>query len=634
VPGAAPWGNAVIVPMARVRVVGPRTLLPKVIDLLQAEGVLELEPMPQPLARWVGGVPVRGDPAAQHRLEDAILRLGETVRLLAAPAGEAARAEVVLDPEAPDLAERLEAIAAEARALDERRAALEEERSVLARYEKLLVALSKELAELDGSKQVEGFGLVFRRGEHEAIQLFEEEVARMTDGAYTLILRDLDDEHTAGLLAVPTLVAPAVGRLLFERGVNEVKLPESYAGRGFADGVRRLVARRSEIGLEAARCEEERRTLAARWREPLRAALREGRNRLARLRAVTFCGETQYAFVAAGWAPEARLDELEGRLDDRFHGDVALFHEPPRRDEADTVPVMLANPRWLKPFELLLALQPLPRYGTIDPTPYMAFFFPLAFGIILGDIGHGLLALALAAVALRRGWGGDAGRRVAIIVIACGVSATLFGVLFGEFFGGLGEYFGLRPILFDRRHALVPLLIFVLALGLAQIAFGLVLGFVSHVRQGKIKEAVGRLVTLLSLAAATLAILGARDLLPAPVTTAALITLGASVVAAVVLEGLLAPLELVRTLGNVLSYSRLMAVGLASVMLAEVANRLAGTVSPAPVGIGLAALLHALNFALGLLSPAVQALRLQYVEFFDKFFVPGGRPFSPLARAT
>jgi len=105
------------------------------------------------------------------------------------------------------------------------------------------------------------------------------------------------------------------------------------------------------------------------------------------------------------------------------------------------------------------------------------------------------------------------------------------------------------------------------------------------------------------------------------------------IVAMIALEGLLAPLELVRTLGNMLSYSRLMAVGLASVMLAEVANRLAVVVKPMAVGIGLAVLLHAVNFTLGMLSPAIQALRLQYVEFFDKFFVPGGRPYTPLSAA-
>jgi V/A-type H+-transporting ATPase subunit I len=334
--------------------------------------------------------------------------------------------------------------------------------------------------------------------------------------------------------------------------------------------------------------------------------------------------------MVAGWTPEKRLPELSSALARAYGGRVSLFSEPPARDDAAEVPVVLENPRWLRPFEVLLALQPLPRYGTIDPTPFLAFFFPLYFGLILGDVGHGLLALVLSAIAWKKGWGGARGRRVLGVALACSISAILFGVLFGEFFGELGEGIGLRPILLDRRHAMMPLLAMVVALGAVQIALGIVLGLVAALRLGHRREAAARGVTLLVLVDVALALLAWRGVLPRAATLPATIALGPLLVAAIFLEGLLAPLELVRTLGNILSYSRLMAVGLASVMLAEVANRLAVVVNPLPVGIGLAVFLHAVNFTLGLLSPAIQALRLQYVEFFDKFFVPGGRAFTPL----
>jgi V/A-type H+-transporting ATPase subunit I len=93
----------------------------------------------------------------------------------------------------------------------------------------------------------------------------------------------------------------------------------------------------------------------------------------------------------------------------------------------------------------------------------------------------------------------------------------------------------------------------------------------------------------------------------------------------------MAALDLVLGLGNVLSYARLMALGLASVMLAEVANLVATTLQPAAAGIAIGVLLHAVNFTLGLISPTVAALRLQYVEFFDKFYDEGGAPYRPFA---
>ena len=96
-------------------------------------------------------------------------------------------------------------------------------------------------------------------------------------------------------------------------------------------------------------------------------------------------------------------------------------------------------------------------------------------------------------------------------------------------------------------------------------------------------------------------------------------------------EGPLAALDLVLALGNVLSYARLMALGLASVMLAEVANLVGATLEPAAAGLALAVLLHAVNFTLGLISPTIAALRLHYVEFFEKFYDEGGAPYRPFA---
>jgi V/A-type H+/Na+-transporting ATPase subunit I len=590
--------------MARVHLVGPRRLLPEVIQLLQDEGILHLRPLPVPLESWVAGVPVRGDPCAQERLEGLVARLVETLAVLPV-AAEGASSEPAPDPGA-----------------------------VLGRYEQVLLKLAPLLAKLDGTHAVEALGLVLRRRETEALALFEEEVARLTGGAYTLLLREIDDEHTGGLLAVSRQAAPAVSRLLFERGVGEVKLPERYAGRSFSEGVRLLLARHGELARELEENDRARQALGRRWQPPLSATLREARDRLARVRAVSFCGGTRHAFLVAGWAPEERLPDLRHALA-AAHGErITLFHERPPASEADEVPVVLKNPRWLRPFEMLLALQPLPRYGSIDPTPFLALFFPLYFGLILGDVGHGLLALAIATVAWRKGWGGVRGRKVAAVAIVSSISAIFFGVLFGEFFGELGEPLGLHPILLDRRHAMLPLLGIAVGLGAAQISLGVVLGFVSALRQGRRRAAAARLITLAVLGAIGVALAGWQGLVPEGVRTAALVTIGPLVVAAIVLEGLLAPLELVRILGSILSYSRLMAVGVAAVMLAEVANRLAVTVKPLAFGLALAVLLHAVNFAIGLLSPAIQALRLQYVEFFDTFFVPGGRPYAPLSAET
>ncbi len=624
-----------IVPMARVEIAGPRRLMPDVLGVLQAQGTVEVRPLSMPLDRWLEEVPVHGDPKAAQRLEAAAQRLRHLLRLLAPVApDDAAEAEPALDVDREDFLPRLDALEADLRAVDERRAVLDEERSVLARYEKLLVALAPLLKQLEGVKHVETMGMLLKRGARDAIGLLEEAIARVTGGPYTLILRDIDEEQIAGFLAVPTQHAPAVSQLLFERGVSEVKLPERYSGRSFAESVQRLVARRTEVAAETAACEVDRRRLAARWRGVLAAARRDADDRLARLRAATFCGETHHAFLVAGWTPVERVEPLRAALDAAFGGRVAVFSRGVDRASFDEVPVVLSNPRWLRPFELLLAFTPLPRYGSIDPTPLLALFFPLYFGLILGDVGHGALGVAIALFARKRGWGGETGRRIAGIALACSVSAILFGILYGELFGELGEYVGLYPILFDRRHAMMPLLGMVVALGGIQIGLGLILGCVASWRRRERREAAGRIVTLLVIADVVLALASIRGPLPPEVKTPALWALLPLVAASIAFDGMLAPLELVRAMGNILSYSRLMAVGLASVMLGQVANRMAELVHPTAVGIAAAVFLHTVNFTLGLISPTIQALRLQYVEFFDKFFVPGGRPFAPLSMTT
>jgi V/A-type H+/Na+-transporting ATPase subunit I len=626
----------VISPMTRVRIVGPRRLLPEVLRLLQREGTVHLRPLPLPMEGWttVGLERSEADRTLERRLEVAVERTDQLLRALRRPALASAPAGSLPDPAAEDFAARLDAVAVELRALDERSAALDEEKALLARYQRLLVALAPLFRELDGTEQVDTMGILVKAGETHAVALLEEAVARATSGAYTLVLRQLDAEQLAGLLAVPRRFGPAVSQLLFERGVSEVKLPERYRHGSFAASVKQLLERSRELAGEVAVVDRELDAFASRWRAPLLVASREARDRLARLRAVSFCAETHHSFTVVGWSPARRIAGLRRALDVAWGGAVVLFCERVRREEWDDVPVVLENPRWLRPFELLLSLQPLPRYGSIDPTPFLALFFPLFFGLILGDVGHGILGLAISLWARHRRWGGATGRKVATIALACSISAIVFGILFGELLGELGGVVGLHPILMDRRHALVPLLAMVVALGGIHIALGVGLGALAAARQREVKTALSRLATLLLLIDVAVGVLAWREVLPAGLTTACLWAAAPLVAAAIGLEGPLGALELVRTAGAILSYARLMAVGLASVMFAAVANRLAEVVHPAPVGVGLAIVLHTVNFTLGLVSPTIQALRLQVVEFFDKFYVPGGRAYRPLSLAT
>ncbi len=309
---------------------------------------------------------------------------------------------------------------------------------------------------------------------------------------------------------------------------------------------------------------------------------------------------------------------------------VEVMAFPVEPSEYGEVPVVLRNPRFLRPFELLLALVPLPRYGTIDPTAALAIFFPLFFGLVLGDAGFGLIALAALAL-VRRRLRTPVQQQLAVVAAACAVSAVVFGVFFGELFGSLGAHLGMRPLLMDRRAMAIPFLMVSLAIGAGHVVIGIALGAWEAARRGHVREAVGRAAHALLLVGAALLGAGVVRWIPLAPSTWMLAVLGALALTSVVAGGPLGLLELVLSAGHVLSYARLMALGLASVMLADLANHLGATVKPAALGWALALLLHAVNFTLGLISPTVCALRLQYVEFFDKFYQAGGRAWRPFA---
>ena len=211
----------------------------------------------------------------------------------------------------------------------------------------------------------------------------------------------------------------------------------------------------------------------------------------------------------------------------------------------------------------------------------------------------------------------------------------MFGALFGELFGDLGtRAFGDWALWQDRlaEDALVPLLLFAVAIGAAHVVLGLVLGAWQSARFRERPELLDKLGSLLVLGG----LFGLAGWAADQLSVGALTPSVAAVIVGLVLVmapggalGLITgPLALLGRVGNVLSYLRLAAVGLASAHLASVANELA-TVGPIWMGVVVAAFFHALNLALASFSPMIQALRLHYVEFFGTFLIGGGRAFAP-----
>ncbi|HEX7024524.1 MAG TPA: V-type ATPase 116kDa subunit family protein, partial [Gemmatimonadales bacterium] len=356
------------------------------------------------------------------------------------------------------------------------------------------------------------------------------------------------------------------------------------------------------------------------------------RDRLLELEAREHTAATPRSFVIEGWVPGAARDRLTRELARRF-GDEIVVEEVGREEwHGEEAPVVLANPRFFRPFETVTRMLPLPRYGSIDPTPFVAIFFPMFFGLIMGDAGYGLVLAALAGLLHLRSRPGTPWRAVAEILGPCAAFAIAFGIGFGEFFGDLGRrWFGLAPLVLNREKALLPFLGLAVAIGFVHVVLGLVLGVVSAGRRNP-RQAVGRGTALLMVLLVAVALLAGLRVLPGGFFTPAVVALLLAFPVLVIAEGIIAPIELLSTMSNMLSYARIMALGTASVMMAVVANRLVGSFGSVVVGVLFGLLFHLVNFALAVFAPAVHGLRLHYVEFFGKFYSPGGQQYRPLGR--
>lgn len=613
--------------MLRVRLMGPRARLHEVLGVVQDVGVLHLATPPENDALHTSLLS-----STESRRRRQLLRILDDVE---AVLDEPATAAVAADATVSELAcwARLARRVRRTRArLDDRAAALQEEQALLQRYQGFFAAFESLLAARALQPGFSAFHVVLRADQADSLPQLERALGELLGGACETLSRRLPDGETALLLLVPASRAPEVERLLAQTRVQEVPVPGGY-GPTLLEAVPRMRRRATEIPAELEAVRRERAGLISAHAAELGRARRALRDRVARLDALGMTAVTPRLFVLDGWVPAGTESRLARALEQAFGSTVVLETVDRAHWHGEDAPVVLRNPRLFRPFELLTGMLPVPRYGTIDPTPYVAVFFPMFFGLMLGDAGYGALVGLLALLLHRRSTPGSTRRAIAEVAGPCALFAIVFGVLFGEYFGDVGRrWLGLQPLWMDREKAIVPFLALTLALGVVHVVLGLVLGVLSarmHPRQ-----AVGRGISAAMILLIAVAILAALEILPRSVLTPAVIALLVAFPVLLAVEGIVAAIELLSAIGHVLSYARIMALGTASVMLAIVANRLAGAFGSAVVGALFALLFHLVNFGLGLFSPTIHALRLHYVEFFGTFYSPGGTPYQPLGHWT
>ncbi len=460
------------------------------------------------------------------------------------------------------------------------------------------------------------------------------QVLELTTGRAEVVASDVDATTRAMLVVFPSSFTPKIETLLGREDVTRLRLPTEL-GEGPPDiTLEKLQHRMKSIPEEIKDIDSQLSGLASEWGDKLVNWSAWLKDEIEAARILARFGETDTTFVLAGWVPRQDFNKVSAALNEAI-GEAFLIQKLPWTSEMKKrAPVCLKNPSLAKPFESLVNLLALPRYGHIDPTRLMALFLPIFFGMILGDVGYGTLLLLITLLLLRKYRRGVS--RDVLIVLSMGAAwSILFGILYGEAFGSLGEHWGMHPLLLDRASSedIAGLLGMSLVVGAIHITLGLILGIWEAVKDKSRSHLLERGGMLIGLVGLFLMVGGMTKFLPTGFMTPAI----AGVIIGIVLMGaslgwlgiLMGPIEFIGLIGNVLSYLRIAAIGLASVYLAKVANDVAGMAGNLIVGVIIALLIHSLNLVLGAFSPTIHSLRLHYVEFFRKFYEGGGRPYEP-----
>ena len=352
--------------------------------------------------------------------------------------------------------------------------------------------------------------------------------------------------------------------------------------------------------------------------------------------------ETDKAFLLEGWLPADRCTELDKTLEPFT---CAVETREPTEDEYPQVPVQLKNNKLTRPLNMVTEMYSLPAYGTLDPNPLMAPFFILFYGIMMADMGYGLLMM-IASVIISKKYRpkGTSGELFSLLGL-CGISTFIMGALTGGFFGDFltqlvaivspGAVFTL-PKLFDPLDDLTMILIGSMALGVVQIITGMAISLIEKCKRKKFLDAFFEEITwwivfigiaLLALGKGAAVLVGCALVLLGPIVQ----NKGWGK-----LTGVFGSVynHVTGYFGDILSYTRLMALMLAGSVIAQVFNMLAAMPGNVIAFLIISMLGNAMNFGLNLLGCYVHDLRLQCLEFFNKFYVDGGKPFRPMTLDT
>lgn len=635
-----------IAPMERLEIVCLRDLLPEVTAYLQEQGVIHIEEVPLAIEE-VPDFLRRCELSEEQRqeaeeFENLYRAANEVVPLLTVKPSPAEVNNVALrlgkQPDS-DLERLVATRGRELRSLTRRKLNAQDNIELLEQFQRVL----ENIIPLFGGRDV-AFGREARalviKGDVDAMLARLEERRKSELGPESrLITQRIARNHAVAVLTYPPQLNDHAGRILIEEHIAPVDPPDRrIIGVGTSQVLSQVRAAIEENRAHLAKINDAIADFSRQYGAELTALALVLEDKLERYQVVDHFAQSNMISVINGWIPADEADALAARMNREFPGQVTVTKLGISNVDIHQVPTLLRNKSIFKHYEVLLSLFRPPTYGTFDPTVLVAVAFTLFYGFILGDILYGIVVILFAKWLGKKLGHIEAVRSASQVGVYMGISGIFFGILFMEFGGDLPQrLFGLPPLWLHRSHDIVPLMITAIIIGAVHIPLSLVLGIKTGFDHHDTKHALEKLALLLGLIGVGLVALNFLkvEYMTAPavmyVGVALLVACFGLLVYVLGAMGMITFLEVISLVGNVLSYCRLMALGLAGVLIADLANKLGASINPL-IGIPAAALIHVFNIALAMFSPTLHSLRLNYVEFLPKFYHPEGRSYKPFKK--
>lgn len=364
--------------------------------------------------------------------------------------------------------------------------------------------------------------------------------------------------------------------------------------------------------------------------------------------------KTETTFYIEGWIPEESKNKVEFVLNN-----YGCYYEISQPEEGEEYPILMNNNSFVQPFESITELYSLPSSSNIDPTLFMAPFYAIFFGLMLADVGYGLIMSIACYAILKKFKIEGTMQKLLKLFFYCGISTAFWGVMFGSWFGDavnaaaklmFNSDFVLKPVWINPMEEPMTLLVFSFIFGVIHLFAGMAIKAYMLIRDGKPLDALFDIGFWYGFIIGIALMLFGNSIIPGSGQIGSWMTIIFAIgliltqgrekngIISKLISGVLSLYNITSYLSDILSYSRLLALGLATGVVSSVVSILGSMGGRNIFGILLFIVVlligHVFNFAINALGAFVHAARLQYVEFFGKFYEGGGEAFNPLAKKT